>query len=61
MRALGQLKTSEADIPNAIAMLQKAQALAPSDVGIELSLARLYGLRSDWKAGCPAAFQIRNR
>ncbi len=49
LRALGQLKAEEADIPGAIALFQKAQALGPGDVATDLSLAKLYGLRSDWK------------
>jgi serine/threonine protein kinase/tetratricopeptide (TPR) repeat protein len=49
LRALGQLKTNEADLPGAIAMLQKAQALAPSDIGTAMNLAKLYELRTDWK------------
>jgi len=49
-RALGQLKTSEADVAAAVTALQKAQALAPGDVGTDLALAKLYGLRGDWKS-----------
>jgi len=49
LRALGQLKTNEGDIPAAIAMLQKAEVLGPGDVTTDLNLAKLYGLRTDWK------------
>lgn len=49
LRALGELKTTEADLAAAIAAYQKAQALAPNDVPTELALAKLYGLRGDWK------------
>ena len=49
LRALGQLKLTEADLPAAIAMLQKAQALAPGDIATAMTLAKLYELRTDWK------------
>jgi Flp pilus assembly protein TadD len=49
LRALGDLKITEADLAAAIAAYQKAQVLAPSDVPTQLALAKLYGLRGDWK------------
>ena len=48
-RGLGALKTGQGDAVEATKMLEMALKLDPSDVDTTTSLAKLYGLRGDWK------------
>jgi eukaryotic-like serine/threonine-protein kinase len=48
-RGLGALKTGQGDAVEATKMLEMALKLDPSDVDTATSLAKLYGLRGDWK------------
>jgi serine/threonine protein kinase/tetratricopeptide (TPR) repeat protein len=48
-RGLGALKTEQGDPAEAIKALEQAQRLDPGDVETTTALAKLYGLRGDWK------------